>query len=261
MTQLLPRHFFGKAISLFPRFRGQALQCVPLHMDSVAVPVSLDGGHGGILGATRLLEFVGVGIGNFDDGIDVVILAAELLQRFALGLGDQQGGENSAEHKQSEDLHDMVQPGRVGAVFFSTTADQGTKHALRNDGADLAGGCADTVRRGTVPSREALSRDDEGSSVGSKVEEELCENVHCQQTVVRVLEGLECKTDDDEQDCQEDKASQLDWLAPDGIDCGYSDPVPRDGTSADQDQVSNGVAVESFVDILSTSPPDRTEDN
>ena len=261
MTQLLPRHFSENPISLSPPFRGQALQCVPLHISSVAVPVSLDGGHGGILGATRLVTFVGVGIGHFDGGIAVVILAAELLQSFALGLGDQQGGENSAEHKQSEDLHDVVQPRRVGAVLFSTAVDQGTKHALRNDGTDLAGGGADTVRRGTVASREALARDDEGSSVGSEVEEELCEDVHCQQTVIRVLEGLKGKPDDDEQDCQKDKAGQLDWLAPDGIDCGYSDPVPRDGTSADQDQVSNGVAVERFVDILPSCPADSTEDN
>ena len=41
----------------------------------------------------------------------VVVLAGELFEGLALGLGDEEGGEDTAQHEESVDLEDVVQPG------------------------------------------------------------------------------------------------------------------------------------------------------
>ena len=41
----------------------------------------------------------------------VVVLAGELFESLALGLGDEEGGEDTAQHEESVDLEDVVQPG------------------------------------------------------------------------------------------------------------------------------------------------------
>ena len=38
-------------------------------------------------------------------------LAGQLLEGATLGLGDEQGGEDTAEHEEGEDLHHVVEPG------------------------------------------------------------------------------------------------------------------------------------------------------
>ena len=49
----------------------------------------------------------------------VSILSRQLLQGLALGLGDEQSGEDTAKHEQSEDLHNVVEPGGGGRVLGS----------------------------------------------------------------------------------------------------------------------------------------------
>ena len=76
-------------------------------------------------------------------------LASKLLESLALGLGDQKSGEAAQKHKQSVDLHDVVEPGRfVGRS--STAGAEGADEDLGNDGAYLAGGSRDTVGGGAV---------------------------------------------------------------------------------------------------------------
>ena len=75
------------------------------------------------------------------------------------------------------------------------------------------------------------------------------------------FQGLEGKSDDNKQNGQNDEAGQLDRLAADRINGSNCDPVTGDGTSADQDKVSNGIAVEGLVHILSTSPADCAQND
>jgi hypothetical protein len=71
-------------------------------------------------------------------------LAGELLEGLPLGLGDQESGEDTAQHEQSVDLHDVVEPGAlVGGGCAADT--EGPDKDLGDDGADLAGGSGDTV--------------------------------------------------------------------------------------------------------------------
>ena len=71
-------------------------------------------------------------------------LTSQLLESLALGLGDQQSGEDTAQHKQRVDLHDVVEPGAlVGRRCASRT--EGSDEDLGDDGADFAGGGGDAV--------------------------------------------------------------------------------------------------------------------
>lgn len=43
-------------------------------------------------------------------------LARQFLKRLSLRLGDQQRGEQAAQHEKRKDLHDVIEPGRVGGA-------------------------------------------------------------------------------------------------------------------------------------------------
>lgn len=93
-------------------------------------------------------------------------LSSELLESLALGLGDEEGGEDADEHEESEDLHDVVEPwGAVGGG--STAGVQGAEGDLSDDSANLARSSRDTVGSGSVAGREAFTWYNEGSSVGT----------------------------------------------------------------------------------------------
>ena len=99
-------------------------------------------------------------------------LTSELFESLALGLWDEQGSEDTAQHEESEDLQDVVEPRGLVGLGRTTNAERSNK-ALRDDGADLSRGGRETVTGGAVTSREALSRHDERSRVWSEVEEEV----------------------------------------------------------------------------------------
>ena len=94
-------------------------------------------------------------------------LAGQLLERLPLRLGDEQCGEDTAQHEERKDLHHVVQPGRVGRAGWRTLLTERAEDALGHDGADLAAGGRETVRCGSVAGREAFTRDDESGCVGS----------------------------------------------------------------------------------------------
>ena len=154
----------------------------------------------------------------------------------------------------------MVEPGRVIGLLC-TTVNKWTKHTLCNDGPYFASCSTDTVGCGAVASREAFSGDDEGGSVWAEVEEELGYNVETQEAVMRMLQLVVAKADRDEKDCQNGESDQLNGLASQSIDGGDRDPVARNCTGADQYEIANGIAVEDFVDILSTGPANSREDD
>lgn len=93
-------------------------------------------------------------------------LARQLLEGATLGLGNQQGGEDAAEHEEGEDLHHVVEPGRVVARVGAADAER-AEDALRDDGSHFAGGGGEAVGGAAVPGREAFARHDEGGGVGA----------------------------------------------------------------------------------------------
>lgn len=119
---------------------------------------------GNTIGVGRLLRADHIGWLQVRAGIILVldIFTGQGLQTLALGLGDQERGEQSTEHEQGEDLHDVVQPAAVGDTLGSTLVDKRTKDTLRDDGTDLSGCGADSVGSGAVAGWEALAGNDEG---------------------------------------------------------------------------------------------------
>lgn len=58
------------------------------------------------------------------------------------------------------------------------------------------------------------------------------------------------KTDDAEEHGQDNETAELNWLASDGIHSRDRDPIPRNSTRADQDDVANRNVPEIIVDIV-----------
>lgn len=56
------------------------------------------------------------------------------------------------------------------------------------------------------------------------------------------------KAHDDKENGQDDKASHLDGLATESVDCGDRYPVAGDGTGQYDDQVAHGSVVQKLVD-------------
>jgi len=107
------------------------------------------------------------------------------------------------------------------------------------------------MRGRAVSSREAFSWNDEGGCVRTEVEEELCKNEECKQALF--AEWVIREADDDENDCQKDKAHKLNRLAADGIHERDCHPVTGDSTATDDDQITNGGVVQDFIDIVASS--------
>ena len=189
-------------------------------------------------------------------------LASQLLEGFALGLGDEEGGEETAQHKQREDLHDVVDPGRGGGTGGSSLGAAGlerAEHTLGDDGADLSAGGGEPVRGGTVAGGEAFTGDDEGGRVGTEVEEELGQDVECEEGVAR--EVVVGEADDYEEDGEHAETEELNGLATYGIDERDRDPVSRDGTGADEDKVADGGLVENVVHVGSAGIANGGQDD
>lgn len=185
-------------------------------------------------------------------------LASKLLEGLALGLGDEEGGEDTAEHEESKDLEDVVQPRRSVSGGGATDTER-TDESLGDDGTDLAGSGGDTVGSRSVASREALSGDDEGGGVGAEVEEELGEDVDGKLGVG--ADVVVCEAEDDEEDGENDETHELDRLATNGVNSGDSDPVAGHGTSKNDDDVADGSLVEHLVDVATTAEADGREDD
>ena len=93
----------------------------------------------------------------------------------------------------------------------------------------------------------------------TKVEEELGEDVASKETVRANLVVTE--THDAEDDGEQDETHELDGLATDGVDKRNSDPVTGDGTSTDDDDVTNGSAVENLVHVGATAVANSGEND
>lgn len=60
---------------------------------------------------------------------------------------------------------------------------------------------------------------------------------------------MERKTDDTEKGGQNGESHKLNWLSSNGVDGKDSDPITRNGTSTNQDQISNGVVVQLVINV------------
>nr|POE48707.1 hypothetical protein CFP56_38803 [Quercus suber] len=188
-------------------------------------------------------------------------LAGELLEGEAFGLGDEEGGEEAEQHEEREDLQDVVEPGRLvggGDGGVGAPGAERTDEDLGDDGADLARRGRKTVRGGAVAGGEALAGHDEGGGVGAEVEEELGQDVAGQESLL--ADGVVGETHDAEQDGEDGETHQLNRLATDGVDERDGNPVARDGTGTDEDEVTDGNIVVDLVHVVAARIADGRED-
>ncbi len=95
------------------------------------------------------------------------VLASQILEGLSLGLWDEEGSEDTGEHEDGVDLHDMVEPWAGAGLGRCTAGSERSDGGLSDDGAHLARGGRDTVGGGTVAGWEALAGNNEGSCVGA----------------------------------------------------------------------------------------------
>ena len=120
-------------------------------------------------------------------------LTGKLLESLPLGLRYKQCSEDTTEHEEGEDLHDVVEPGgrvRLGRVALGA---EWSEDCLCDDSADFARGSRQTVGGGAVAGWETFTRYDESCGVvsavmsarrgrltcciGSEIEEELGKDI------------------------------------------------------------------------------------
>lgn len=68
-------------------------------------------------------------------------LARQFLERLALGLRDEQGGEDTEQHEERENLHHVIEPrggGCAGGTRGRAARPQRTENSLCNDGTHFA---------------------------------------------------------------------------------------------------------------------------
>ena len=81
----------------------------------------------------------------------------------------------------------------------------------------------------------------------TEIEKELAEYIERQQASSMIQELFVSEADYGEQDSQHSEAHELNWLASNGVHEGNSDPVARNCTSTDKDQITHSGVVEDFV--------------
>lgn len=104
---------------------------------------------------------------------------------------------------------------------------------------------------GAVAGWEAFTGDDEGGSIWPKVEEELSEDKESEKTTGAKLVVGEAKHTED--DCENDETTNLNWLTSNGVAEGDSNPVTRNGSCANNDQVTDSGVVKNFVNVSVSS--------
>lgn len=94
-------------------------------------------------------------------------LTGQLFESLALRLRNQESCEDTREHEDGVNLHDVVKPWGGRRPRRGTTGAERSNENLGNNGTDLASGRGDTVGAAAVAGWEALSWDDEGGCVGA----------------------------------------------------------------------------------------------
>lgn len=177
-------------------------------------------------------------------------LLGQLFEGLSLGLGNEEGDEESTEHEEGENLHDVVKPTSGGLTVSSTVVvNQSTNNDLGDNSSDLTSSGRDTVGRRSVSGGEHLSGNNEGGGVGAKVFKELTQNVACKQT--SIVDLVVSETDNTEESNQNEETSNLNGLSANGIDGDHRNPVSGNGSGTDKNQVTDGVLHQSRVQVVS----------
>lgn len=229
---------------------------------------------GGPAGAAEAEELAGVPPGAreveaLDAAVAAVVVArvrltGELLERDALGLGDEQRHERAEEHEERKELQEAVEERRARVVAVAVlggggdgrvpASEERDADALRDDGAKLAHGRGQAVRRGAVARREALAGHDKGRRVGSGVEEELADYVEREEGAFGEVPHGEA--DYCEYDGQGEEAKHLQRLASKCVDSEYGAPVSRERAGAGEDDEPEGLISEPVIQRLASGIAD-----
>ena len=118
----------------------------------------------------------------------------------------------------------------VDPLIGSTLVLQCSGENLRNDSADFARSCRDTVSGGSITSRENFTGDDESGGVRTEVLEEVAETVKGEKSTCR--NDVVAKSNDREKDCKNDETHELDRFTSDGIHGCDGHPVAGNQTGA-----------------------------
>ena len=130
------------------------------------------------------------------------------------------------------------------------------KSDLGDNGTKLTACRGNTVRGGTVTSRERLTGYDERSRVGPEVLEEVGEAVEEYECLLSGGSGGEfvvSETHDNEEHGEDDEAHKLDWLTAPTVNEEEGSPVTGDETGDDEDEVTDSDVVEILVNGKGTS--------
>jgi len=97
-----------------------------------------------------------------------LVLLGKVLEGEALGLGEEEGREDTSQHEEGEDLENVLEESVLAA-----NVDETREADLGNNGTELARGSRDTMAGRPVSGGEDLAGNDEGSGVGPEVLEEV----------------------------------------------------------------------------------------
>ena len=131
-----------------------------------------------------------------------------------------------------------------------------SKTDLGDDSTEFTGSSGDTVCGGTVTSGEDLTRDNEGSGVGAKVLEEVCQAVEEDESLGSTTgrdELVVGETHDHEGYGKNDETHHLDRLAAPGVDEKEGNPVSGDETSNGKNQVTDADVPQIVIDLARSS--------
>ena len=126
-------------------------------------------------------------------------------------------------HEQCEDLHDVVQPG-----ISSTPVSQRTDQSLCNDGADFTRSGTDAMSGWAIPCWEHLPRNDESSSIGTKICEKIAQTIERKQSACGDL--VEAEPNNSKKDSENGERNELNGFASDCVDRGNGGVVAREIT-------------------------------
>lgn len=170
-----------------------------------------------------------------------------LLKGHALGLGDEEGGQETEGHDTGKDSEQLGQEGVLAGL--TTDLSDLVEEEGGQDGTELARGGRDTVGGGADTGGEDLTGDDEGGSVGSEVEEELGQGEDGDEEGDDGLELVEGEREDQEEDGQHGETHELDLLAAHLLDEEDGEPVTGNETEEGDSQVAEGSSPEVIIDL------------
>lgn len=186
-----------------------------------------------------------------------LVFSGEFFESLVLGLGNQEGREDTRQHEESENLENVLDE-----FVCTTDITELSETDLSNDSSKFAGSSRDTVCSRTVPSWESLTRYNESGGVGAEVLEEVGQAVEEDEGLGGGGGGGELvvtETHDDEEDGKHDEAHKLNGLATPAVDEDEGDPVSGDETGDGENQVSDADVPEVVEDLVGSAAAGSSE--